>query len=446
MKVTMVGTGYVGLVTGACLAEVGCSVTCIDTDVGKVERLRAGELPIYEPGLGDVVTRTVARNGLRFSTDLGEELRGSDAVFIAVGTPSGGDGVADLSQVEAVARTVGRHLDHYTVVITKSTVPVGTADMVRAAIADELALRGADVEFDVASNPEFLKEGAAIADFMRPDRIVIGVESDRAKAVLSQIYRPFVLNGHPLLFMDIASAEVTKYAANAMLAMRISFMNLMARLCEETGADVGDVRRGIGSDPRIGSQFLYAGIGYGGSCFPKDVRALISSGESFGLPMEMLRATEAVNEAQKLVPVRRVEALLGGLAGRKVAVWGLAFKPNTDDIRDAPAISISCALADAGAEVVVYDPVVTVMGARIIGDRCVFAASAYEALDDADALVLATEWPEFRAPDVEEMAKRMRGRVVVDGRNVLDAEALRAHGFHYSGIGLGRVEPACPAS
>ena len=444
MKVTMVGTGYVGLVTGACLADVGCSVTCIDTDEAKVARLRAGDLPIYEPGLGDVVTRTTARNRLRFSTDLGQELRGSDAVFIAVGTPSGGDGVADLTQVEAVARAVGRHLDHYTVVITKSTVPVGTADMVRSAIAEELAARGEDIEFDVASNPEFLKEGAAIADFMRPDRIVIGVESDRAKAVLSQIYRPFVLNGHPLLFMEIASAEVTKYAANAMLAVRISFMNLMARLCEEAGADIGDVRRGIGSDSRIGSQFLYAGIGYGGSCFPKDVRALISSGESFGLPMEMLRATEAVNEAQKLIPVRRLEALLGGLGGRKVAVWGLAFKPNTDDVREAPAVSIIRALTDAGAEVVVYDPVAMVIGAQIIGDRCTFAASAYEALDDVDALVLATEWPEFRAPDVEEMAKRMRGRVVVDGRNALDAEALRAQGFHYSGIGLGPVGPVEP--
>ena len=277
---------------------------------------------------------------------------------------------------------------------------------------------------------------------MRPDRIVIGVESDRAKAVLSQIYRPFVLNGHPLLFMDIASAEVTKYAANAMLAVRISFMNLMARLCEEAGADISDVRRGIGSDSRIGSQFLYAGIGYGGSCFPKDVRALIASGESFGLPMDILRATEVVNDAQKLVPVHRLEAQLGGLAGRKIAVWGLAFKPNTDDIREAPAVSIICALADAGAEVVVYDPVAMVIGAQIIGERCVFAASAYEALDDADALVLATEWPEFRAPDVEDMAKRMRGRVVVDGRNSLDAEALRAHGFEYSGIGLGRVGPA----
>ena len=442
MKVTMVGTGYVGLVTGACLADVGCSVTCVDTDLAKIERLQTGELPIYEPGLGDVVARTTARDRLRFSTDLGVELRGSDAVFIAVGTPSGGDGVADLSQVEAVARAVGRHLDHYTVVITKSTVPVGTAVMVRAAIAEELEARGADVEFDVASNPEFLKEGAAIADFMRPDRIVIGVESDRAKAVLSQIYRPFVLNGHPLLFMDIASAEVTKYAANAMLAVRISFMNLMARLCEEAGADISDVRRGIGSDSRIGSQFLYAGIGYGGSCFPKDVRALIASGESFGLPMDILRATEVVNDAQKLVPVHRLEAQLGWLAGRKIAVWGLAFKPNTDDIREAPAISIICALADAGAEVVVYDPVAMVMSAQIIGDRCEFAASAYEALDDADALVLTTEWPEFRAPDVEEMAKRMRGRVVVDGRNALDAEALRAQGFHYSGIGLGRVEPA----
>ena len=438
MKVTMVGTGYVGLVTGACLADVGCSVICVDTDTAKVERLRLGELPIYEPGLGDVVARTTARNRLRFATDLAVELQGCDAVFIAVGTPSGTEGIADLRQVESVARTIGQHLDQYTVVITKSTVPVGTSGLVRSIIAEELAARGVDVEFDVASNPEFLKEGAAISDFMRPDRIVIGVESDRAKAVLSQIYRPFVLNGHPLLFMDVASAEVTKYAANAMLAVRISFMNLMSRLCEETGADISDVRRAIGSDPRIGSQFLYAGIGYGGSCFPKDVRALIATGESFGLPMELLRATEVVNDEQKLLPVQRLEGRLGSLSGRRIAVWGLAFKPNTDDVREAPAVRIITALADAGADVVVYDPVAMTMGASLLDGACSFASNAYEALDDADALVLATEWPEFRAPDMDEMAKRMRGRVIIDGRNALDGDSLRAQGFDYSGIGLGR--------
>ena len=435
MKVTMVGIGYVGLVTGACLADVGCTVTCVDTDSDKIDRLRRGELPIYEPGLGDVVQRTVSQNRLKFSTVLGEELPGSDAVFIAVGTPSVGEGPADLSQLEAVAREIGRHLDHYTVVITKSTVPVGTAATVRLAITSELAARGVEVEFDVASNPEFLKEGAAIADFMRPDRIVVGVESDRARAVLAKIYRPFVLNGHPVMFMDIASAELTKYAANAMLAIRISFMNLMSRLCDEVGADISEVRRGIGSDPRIGGQFLHAGIGYGGSCFPKDVRALISSGESLGLPMDMLRATEAVNDAQKLIPVVRLEAQFGSLSGRRIAIWGLAFKPNTDDVREAPALAVICALLAAGAQVSVYDPVAMNVGAQIIGDGCRFAAGAYEALDDADALVLATEWPEFRSPDVEEMAKRMRGRVVIDGRNAFDGEALRQQGFEYSGIG-----------
>ena len=445
MKVMMVGTGYVGLVTGACLADVGCSVTCVDVDAAKVAMLRKGELPIYEPGLGEVVRRTVARHRLRFSTSVAEEMRGSDAVFIAVGTPAGGDGRADLSQVEAVAREIGRHLEHYTVVITKSTVPVGTAMVVREAIAHELALREVDVEFDVASNPEFLKEGAAVADFLRPDRIVVGVESERARAVLAQIYRPFVLNGHPLLFMDIASAEVTKYAANAMLAVRISFMNLVSQLCEATGADIGAVRTGIGSDPRIGSKFLYAGIGYGGSCFPKDVRALITTGEQAGLSMELLRATEAINDRQKLVAVQRLQLALGTLEGRRVAVWGLAFKPETDDVRDAPALAIISELVAQGASVVAYDPVAVEQARSVLGDSCEFTASAYDALDGADALVLATEWPEFRTPDTDEMAKRMRGRVVVDGRNVLDGESLRAEGFEYSGIGLRSSPPQDPA-
>ena len=437
MKVLMVGTGYVGLVSGACLAEVGCSVTCVDTDAAKIARLQTGELPFFEPGLGELVQRTVARRRLRFATNLGDELKDCDAVFIAVGTPSNDDGEADLRNVEAVAREIGRHLSSYTVVVTKSTVPVGTSLLVRNAIADELATRGIDVAYDVASNPEFLKEGAAIADFLRPDRIVIGVESERAKAVLNQIYRPFVLNGRPLLFMDISSAEVTKYAANAMLAVRISFMNLISRICEEAGANVSDVRRGVGSDPRIGNQFLYAGIGYGGSCFPKDVRALISSGESFGLPMELLRAAEAINESQKLIPVVRLKQLFGALVGRRIAVWGVSFKPNTDDVREAPAIGIINALLDAGAEVVAFDPIAASAAAPLVDPRCVFALDEYLALEDADALILATEWPEFRTPDLEEMAKRMRGRIVIDGRNVLDGDRFREHGFDYSGIGLG---------
>ena len=438
MKVTMVGTGYVGLVTGACLADMGCSVVCIDQSAAKIEMLLRGELPIYEPGLKEVVQRTTGSRRLRFSTSLVEEIRGSDAVFIAVGTPAGDDGRADLSQVEAVAREIGRSLDHYTVVITKSTVPVGTASVVRNAIAEELAARDADIEFDVASNPEFLKEGAAIDDFLRPDRIVIGVETDRARAVLSQIYRPFVLNGHPVLFMDIASAEVTKYAANAMLAVRISFMNLVSQLCERTGADVSDVRRGIGSDSRIGSKFLYAGIGYGGSCFPKDVRALITTGEEEGLSMELLRATERINDGQKLLPVERLERALGSVHGRRIAVWGLSFKPHTDDVREAPALAIIDALTAKGATVVAYDPVAADAARPWLPAGCTLAGSAYDALDGADALVLATEWPEFRAPDAQEMAKRMSGRVIVDGRNALDGEQLRAEGFDYSGVGLRR--------
>lgn len=444
MKVVMMGTGYVGLVTGACLADAGMSVTCVDVDEGKIERLRRGELPIYEPGLTDVVARGTSRNRLKFSTNLAEELRGADAVFICVGTPPKEDGSADLGYVESVARGIGRHLEHYVVVVTKSTVPVGTAQRVRDAIAGELAARGADIEFDVASNPEFLKEGAAVADFQKPDRIVIGVDADRAKAVLAQVYRSFVLNGHPLQFMDIASAELTKYAANAMLAVRISFMNLMAQMCEELGADITAVRAGIASDPRIGSQFLYAGVGYGGSCFPKDVRAIVSTGESVGLDMSMLAAVEAVNGRQKLRLVDLAVRLLGRVEGRRIAVWGLAFKPNTDDVREAPALSMISALSSMGASVVAYDPVAIEQARLYLGaDVCEFSTDAYAALDDADAVILATEWAEFRNPDVEEMAKRMRGRLVLDGRNVLDEAVLRSHGFDVHGIGRrrGGAEP-----
>jgi UDPglucose 6-dehydrogenase len=434
----MIGTGYVGLVTGACLADAGMSVTCVDVDAGKVERLRRGELPIYEPGLSEVVQRGTSRKRLAFSTSLADELRGADAVFICVGTPPKEDGSADLGYVEGVAREIGRHLEHYVVVVTKSTVPVGTAQRVRDAIAGELAAREADIEFDVASNPEFLKEGAAVADFQKPDRIVIGVDSDRARAVLAQVYRSFVLNGHPVQFMDIASAELTKYAANAMLAVRISFMNLMAQMCEELGADITAVRAGIASDPRIGSQFLYAGIGYGGSCFPKDVRAIVSTGESIGLDMTMLSAVESINGRQKLRLIDVLRRELGDVNGKRIALWGLAFKPNTDDVREAPALAMIGALREMGASVVAYDPVAIEQTQLYLGEAAAgvdFANDPYEALKDTDALILATEWNEFRNPDVEEMAKQMRGRLVLDGRNVLDQVSLREHGFEVHGIG-----------
>jgi UDPglucose 6-dehydrogenase len=435
MKIVVVGTGYVGLVTGACLADVGVEVVCVDVDAAKVERLRRGVLPIYEPGLTEIVTRATARHRLRFETELGPHLLGAEAVFIAVGTPPGDDGRADLSAVHAVATEIGRHLEDYTVVVTKSTVPVGTAVQVRAAIDAELERRGREVTFDVASNPEFLKEGAAISDFQRPDRIVVGVSSDRAKDVLSRLYRPFVLNGHPVLFMDVASAEVTKYAANAMLAVRISFMNLMAQLCEEVGADVRQVRAGIGSDPRIGSKFLYAGIGYGGSCFPKDVRALMATGEDFGLDVTLLEAVERINDAQKLRPVAKVTELLGDVRGKRIALWGLAFKPQTDDVREAPALAIAQVLLDAGAIVRGCDPVAGDTARRHGPAGLEIVDDPFDAAEGADALILATEWPEFRTPDLDQLAKRMSGRIVIDGRNALDGPALTRAGFQYFGIG-----------
>ena len=432
----MVGTGYVGLVSGACLADVGNTITCIDTNVEKIEMLGLAKMPIYEPGLREVVVRAMASGRLRFSTSLADNLADADAVFIAVGTPQSDDGSADLRQVEGVAREIGRHITGYTLVVTKSTVPVGTAKRVRVLIAEELAVRGLTIDFDVASNPEFLKEGVAVSDFLRPDRIVIGTETERAADLLYKIYRPFVLNGHPLLAMDVASAELTKYAANAMLAVRISFMNFISQLCDETGASVTSVRQGVGSDPRIGSKFLYAGVGYGGSCFPKDVRALMRIGSELGVETELLHAAEMINERQKLVLVDRLEALLGPLAGRRVAIWGLAFKPNTDDVREAPALVMIRALIARGADVVAYDPVASEQARLHLSNGYEIAANAYEALDAADALIVATEWPEFRTPDTDEMAKRMRGRVVLDGRNAMDSEALVRAGFAWSGIGL----------
>lgn len=443
MNVTMVGAGYVGLVSGACLADVGNTITCIDTNAAKIAMLEAGEMPIYEPGLREVVQRTAKSGRLRFSTSLSDNLADVDAVFIAVGTPQSDDGSADLHQVEGVAREIGRHIEGYTLVVTKSTVPVGTAKRVKAIIAEELAARGVSFDFDVASNPEFLKEGLAVSDFLRPDRIVIGTDTEHAADLLYKIYRPFVLNGHPLLAMDVASAELTKYAANAMLAVRISFMNFVSQLCDETGASVTSVRQGIGSDPRIGSKFLYAGVGYGGSCFPKDMRALMRIGNELGIGTEILHAAESINERQKVVLVERLEGQLGSLAGRRVAIWGLAFKPNTDDVREAPALAMIRALVAKGADVVAYDPVASEQAGLVIGDCCEIVGSAYEALDAADALIVATEWPEFRTPDTDEMAKRMRGRIVLDGRNAMDAEALSAAGFAWSGIGL--PDQALPA-
>ncbi len=436
--------------TGACLAESGVSVVCVDIDANKVERLNRGEVPIYEPGLDSVMARTRKKGRLTFSTDLAGALHGADAAFIAVGTPPGEDGSADLRQVSGVAQAIGNIITDYLVVITKSTVPCGTAEVVRAGINESLVARGVTCEFDVASNPEFLKEGDAISDFMYPDRIVIGTDSVRAQAVIEQIYRPFILNGNPVIFMDIASAELTKYAANAMLATRISFMNSVAQLCDAFGADVSLVRRGVAADRRIGSQFLYAGSGYGGSCFPKDVRALSESARSVGISMPIIDAVDAVNELQKRVPVAKLYEGLGRAAGTRldgihVAMWGFAFKPNTDDVREAPAAVIALELLEAGATVAMYDPVALEHAPAVFGPWLEKGLStydeAYDALDQADVLMLITEWPEFRNPDTDEFERRMRGRLVVDGRNVLDAADLADAGFTVMSIGRPTIRP-----
>ena len=437
MKIAIVGTGYVGLVTGACLADVGLEVCCVDVDAEKIARIERGDLPIFEPGLDNVVARNVAKKRLRFTTDLPSALHDAQAVFISVGTPESEDGSADLRHVEAVATAIGSSMRAHLVIVTKSTVPVGTAERVRSCVAAALQQRNESIEFDVASNPEFLKEGAAIADFMRPDRIVVGVDNDRAAEVLTKIYRPFVLNGHPLIVMDIPSAEITKYAANAMLAVRISFMNTMAAICEAFGADVTSVRQGIGSDPRIGRQFLYSGVGYGGSCFPKDVRALMKTGKDIGVNVELLRAVDEVNDRQKEVPVHRIVSLLGeDLTGRVVAMWGLAFKPNTDDMREAPSLVIAHELVRRGATVRAYDPVSSEKARPMLPAGVEIVSSPEAAAVDADVLVLVTEWPEFRSASAAGLRKTMRGDIVIDGRNVLDREDFEENGFRYSGIGL----------
>ncbi len=437
MNIAIVGTGYVGLVSGTCFAEMGANVTCIDKDKHKIAALLAGEVPIYEPGLDRMVRSNVEARRLRFATDLTQCIDQVDIVFSAVGTPPDEDGSADLQYVLEVARTFGRAINKYTLLVTKSTVPVGTAAKVKAAIREELGKRSADIEFDVASNPEFLKEGAAVKDFLSPDRVVIGVESERARELMEKLYRPFELNNYRIIFMDIPSAEMTKYAANAMLATRISFMNDIANLCELVGADVNMVRRGIGSDARIGTKFLYPGCGYGGSCFPKDVKALIRTGREHGYEMRVISAVEEVNEAQKSLLFEKLVARIGpDLRGKRIALWGLAFKPETDDMREATSLVLIDRLTQAGAEVIVFDPVAMDECRRRIGDRVRYAKDMYEATVDADALMVVTEWKQFRIPSWRVVARAMRGKLVLDGRNLYDPADLTDAGLVYSAIGV----------
>ncbi len=436
MKIAVVGTGYVGLVSGACFAEVGAEVTCVDIDERKIEALKGGSIPIYEPGLDEIVVRNYKQGRLNFTTSLSEVIDEVEVVFSAVGTPPDEDGSADLKYVLEVARTFGQQIKKYTILVTKSTVPVGTAKKVKAAIQKELDKRGENIPFDVASNPEFLKEGAAIKDFMSPDRVVVGVESESAKEVMTKLYRPFLLNNFRVIFTDIPSAEMIKYAANAMLATRISFMNDIANLCEITGADVNMVRKGIGSDARIGSKFLYPGCGYGGSCFPKDVKALVKSAEKAGYQMKVLQAVEQVNDAQKHKVFEKLSNLLGGyLEGKQIAIWGLAFKPDTDDMREATSLVTIDLLLEAGCSVKVYDPVAMDECRRRIGDVVEYGSDIYDTTLNADALLLLTEWKQFRLPNWEVISRSMRGSLVVDGRNIYDPEDMAQAGFTYSSIG-----------
>jgi len=431
MKVTVVGSGYVGLVAGACLAETGNDVVCADVDARKIARLTQSDLPIYEPGLTPLVQRNQAEGRLRFTTDVGAAVEHGRVVFVAVGTPPDEDGSADLQHVLSVARTIGQHMNECKVIVTKSTVPVGTAERVRAAIRAETR-----APFHVCSNPEFLKEGAAIDDFMKPDRVVLGVDSEEAREIMTELYAPFVRTGNPLLFMDIPSAEVTKYAANAMLATRISFMNQVADLCERVGADVAMVRRGIGSDRRIGGAFLFPGPGYGGSCFPKDVKALIRTARETGMEPELLEAVESVNERQKLVLLGKLKDRLGqSLRGMQVAVWGLSFKAETDDMRESPAITLLDGILDAGGSARVHDPKAMEVARQLYGERLYYAGDPYDALAGAQALVVVTEWLQYRNPDFERMRALLKTPVIFDGRNLYDPERMIRLGFEYHGIG-----------
>ncbi len=437
MKITIVGTGYVGLVTGTCFSEVGIDVTCVDIDEKKIENLKKGIIPIYEPGLEEMVNRNVEKGRLHFSTNLASTLNGTNVIFSAVGTPPDEDGSADLQYVLGVAREIGRNMTDYIMIVTKSTVPVGTAQKVKEAIQQELDKRGANIDFDVASNPEFLKEGAAVEDFLKPDRIVVGVESQKAENLMKRLYKPFTLNGHPVIFMDVPSAEMTKYAANSMLATKISFMNDVANLCEIMGADVNMVRKGIGSDSRIGKKFIYPGIGYGGSCFPKDVKALIKTASEKGYNLRVLKAVEEVNEDQKSVLFNKLNKYYNNnLKGKTIGLWGLSFKPKTDDMREAPAMTIIKKLLEAGAKVIAYDPVAVDEAKRRLGDSIVYAKDQYEALIDADALLVITEWPEFRFPNFNVVKKLLKKPAIFDGRNVYEMPEMKSLGFDYFCIGI----------
>lgn len=436
MKIVVVGTGYVGLVTGTCFAEVGIDVICVDIDAKKIENLSNGILPIYEPGLESLVAKNVANGRLHFSTSLKESIPGADVAFIAVGTPPGEDGSADLKYVIGVAKEIGESMNSYGVIVTKSTVPVGTARKVEEAIEGALEIRGLKIEYDVASNPEFLKEGAAIDDFLKPDRIVVGVSSERAEELMRKLYKPFLLNGHPIIFMDVPSAEMTKYAANSMLATKISFMNDIANLCEIMGADVNMVRKGIGSDARIGDKFIYPGIGYGGSCFPKDVKALIQTAGENGYAMQILQAVEAVNEFQKGVLFNKLNnRFQGDLKGKTIAMWGLSFKPNTDDMREAPSLVLIDLILKAGGKVQAYDPVSMNETSHIIGGKIIYSDNEYDALINADALLIVTEWADFRSPNFIRIKELLNNPIIFDGRNIYDGKEMNELGFEHYGIG-----------
>jgi len=436
MNIAIVGTGYVGLVSGTCFAEMGINVFCVDIDEKKINSLKYGQIPIYEPGLDSMVKRNVDAGRLHFTTDLISCIEDVEVVFSAVGTPPDEDGSADLRYVLEVARTFGRNIKKYTILVTKSTVPVGTASKVKKVILEELDKRGENIQFDVASNPEFLKEGAAIKDFMTPDRVVVGTETDRAKNVISRLYKPFMLSGDRMIYTDIPSAEMIKYAANSMLATRISFMNDIANLCEIVGADVNMVRKGIGADNRIGKKFLYAGCGYGGSCFPKDVKALIKTGEQNGYSMRVLKAVEEVNDRQKGILYDKLSKHYNGkLRGLTIAIWGLAFKPDTDDMREAPSLVLIDKLISSGCNIKVYDPIAMSECKRRIGNSVVYCNDMYDAAVDADALMLVTEWKEFRIPSYSVLSKTMRHKVIIDGRNIYDREELKENGFTYYKIG-----------
>lgn len=438
MKVTVVGTGYVGLVSGACFSDVGIEVVCVDIDQKKIDKLKNGIIPIYEPGLEELVVRNHKNGRLKFSTNLSEAIQGSDIVFIAVGTPQGEDGSADLSYVLAVAKEVGEKMNNYLVIATKSTVPVGTGKKIKTEIGTQLRKRNSTLEFSVASNPEFLKEGAAVEDFLKPDRIIIGTEDDRAKEIMHRLYQPFQLSSDRMIFMDIPSAEMTKYTANAILATKISFMNDIANLCEKVGANVNMVRKGIGSDTRIGNKFIYPGTGYGGSCFPKDVKAIIKTAKEYGYDLRVLQAVEAVNEDQKSILVQKIKTHFGkNLSDKTFGLWGLSFKPNTDDMREAPSLVIIDELLKLGAKIKAYDPIAMNHAKDFyLGDKITYCNNAYEVADEADALLLITEWAEFRMPNWKMLEKLLKNKIIFDGRNIYDGKYLKELGFEYFGIGL----------